>query len=369
LTPVSLVYYFYDVRGLMDVGLNSEQLALRDSVRDVLHTECPADVARQAMTDGEGWRALWKTVVDLGWTDLAAPDGEFGIVDLVVVLEECGAAIAPIPLLSSVGLAAGMLRSSGSGEPLSEIAGGTVATLAVHPPGQRLPGVPMTLRGGRLRGRAVAVPDVSRAELIVTLADADEGVMVAVVRVGDGIRVRPVDCIDPAQPLADVEIETEPLMTAPVDVESALAPAMLAAAADLIGAASAVLARSVEHAKSRQQFGQPIGAFQGVKHALAENYVSVERARSLTYAAAARLDDPGTTPANGWTAAALAKAAAGDAALGCARTAVQVHGAIAQTWEHDIHLYLRYAWQRAAALGDSRALYHAVGRQFARGTE
>ncbi|BBY04938.1 acyl-CoA dehydrogenase family protein [Mycobacterium noviomagense] len=354
----------------MDVGLTSQQLALRDSVRDVLHTECPPDVARQAMTDPEHWRALWKTVVDLGWTELAAPDGEFGFMDCVVVLEECGAAIAPIPLLSSVGLAAGVLRSSGpAGEPsLVDIGGGVVATLAVHPPRQRLPGVPMTLQDGRLRGRAVAVPDLSRAELIVTLASADDSVVAAVARGGDGISIQPADCTDPTQPLADVEIDTEPLITAPVDVESALAPAMLAAAADLVGVASAALARSVEHAKSRQQFGKPIGAFQGVKHALADNYVSVERARSLTYAAAARLDDPATTAADGWTAAALAKAAADDAAIGCARTAVQVHGAIAQTWEHDIHLYLRHAWQRAATLGDSRALYHAVGRQFDGGT-
>ncbi|MGH3597943.1 MAG: acyl-CoA dehydrogenase family protein, partial [Mycobacterium sp.] len=64
---------------------------------------------------------------------------------------------------------------------------------------------------------------------------------------------------------------------------------------------------------------------------------------------------------------ALAKAAAAEAAVGCARIAVQVHGAIAQTWEHDIHLYLRHAWQGAATLGDSRALYHAVGRRFAGG--
>jgi alkylation response protein AidB-like acyl-CoA dehydrogenase len=227
----------------------------------------------------------------------------------------------------------------------------------------------MTLQGGRLRGRAIAVPDVSRAELIVTLATADDGVVAAVVRGGDGIRVQPAVCTDPAQPLADVEIDAKPLITALVDVESALAPALVAAAADLVGVASAALARSVEHAKSRQQFGKPIGAFQGVKHALADNYVSVERARSLTYAAAARLEDPATTADDGWTAAALAKAAAGDAALGCARTAVQVHGAIAQTWEHDIHLYLRHAWQHAAALGDSRALYHAVGRQFAGGTK
>ena len=98
----------------MDVGLNSGQLALRDSVRDVLRTECPPGVARQAMTDPERWRTVWKTVVDLGWTELAAPgSGDYGPVELAVVLEECGAALAPIPLLSSVGLAAGALRTSG----------------------------------------------------------------------------------------------------------------------------------------------------------------------------------------------------------------------------------------------------------------
>ena len=87
-----------------------------------------------------------------------------------MVLEECGAALAPIPLLSSIGLAAGALRGSGLDSVLADIAGGVVATLAVHSPGYRLPGPPMTLQDGRLRGRAVAVPNLSRAELIVTLA-------------------------------------------------------------------------------------------------------------------------------------------------------------------------------------------------------
>ena len=141
----------------------------------------------------------------------------------------------------------------------------------------------------------------------------------------------------------------------------------MAAAADLVGVASAALNRSVEHAKSRRQFGTPIGAFQGIKHALADNYVGVERARSLTYAAAALLADPSTAPADVWTAAALAKAAAGDAAANSARTAVQVHGALGQTWEHDAHLYVRRAWQGAAMLGDSRSLYHEVGRRFCGG--
>jgi len=350
----------------MDVGLTSEQLSLRDTVRDILRAECPPDAARQALTDPERWRAPWKAVVDLGWAELAAPesDGDFGPVELAVVLEECGAAIAPIPLLSSVGLAAGVVRACGPDLAgiLADIAGGVVATLAVHSPGQRLPGAPMTLQGGRLCGRSVAVPNLSRAELIVTLAttnDADEGVVAAVARCGDGVTTLPRESTDPAQPVADVDIDTEPLATATIEgIESALTAPLIAAAADLVGVASAVLHRSVEHAKARRQFGAPIGAFQGIKHALADNYVSLERARSLTYAAAAHPS---------WTAAALAKAAAGDAAVNCARTAVQVHGALAQTWEHDIHLYVRHAWQGAALLGDSRALYHEVGRRFAGG--
>jgi len=355
----------------MDVGLSSEQLSLRDAVRDILRTECPPDAARQAITDPERWRTLWKTVVDLGWTELAAPDaGDYGPVELAVVLEECGAAIAPIPVLSSVGLAAGALRASGLNSVLTDIAGGVVATLVVHACGSRLPGAPMTLHRGRLRGRAVAVLNLSRAELIVTLATTEDGIVAAVVRCGDGVTPMAGESTDPAQPVADVEIDTEPLATAPLGmggIESALAEPLVAAAADLVGVARAALHCSVEHAKTRRQFGTPIGAFQGIKHALADNYVSLERARSLTYAAAARLGDPNSAPADAWTAAALAKAAAGDAAANCARTAVQVHGALAQTWEHDIHLYVRHAWQGAAMLGDSRALYHEVGRRFAGG--
>ncbi|SOJ56353.1 Acyl-CoA dehydrogenase FadE27 [Mycobacterium simulans] len=348
----------------MDVGLTSEQLVLRDTVRDILRAECPPDVARQALTDPERWRTLWKTVVDLGWTELAAAgaDSDYGPLELAVVLEECGAALAPIPLLSSVGLAAGVLRACGPDFDgiLADIAAGMVATLAVQCPGQRLPGAPMTMQGGRLHGRALAVPNLTRAELIVTLATSDDGLVATVARTGDGVAIQPGESTDPAQPVADVEIDTEPVATAALEsVEAALTAPLIAAAADLVGVASAALHRSVEHAKTRHQFGRPIGAFQGIKHALADNYVSVERARSLTYAAA--------RPDADWTAAALAKAAAGDAAVSCARTAVQVHGALAQTWEHDAHLYIRRAWQGAALLGDSRALYHAVGARFAGG--
>ncbi|QLL05986.1 acyl-CoA dehydrogenase family protein [Mycobacterium vicinigordonae] len=358
----------------MNVGLTSEQLALRDTVRGILRTECPPDVPRIALDDLESdprrWHPLWKTVVDLGWTELAASDsdGEFGPVELALVLEECGAALAPIPLLCSIGLAAGVLRAvvgQHCTDVLGEIASGAVATLAVHSPGARLPGTPMTLRDGRLRGRAVAVPHACHADMIVTLARSSDGPMAVVLRTGDGVTIRPGESTDPLHPFDDVDIDAAPVAAAPIaTLDAALAAPLVAAAADLIGVADAALQRSVEHAKTRRQFGAPIGAFQGVKHALADNYVGLERARSLTYAAANRLDE---MAAAAWTAAAMAKAAAADAAANCARTAVQVFGALGQTWEHDAHLYVRHAWQGGALLGDSRALYNEVGRRFAGG--
>jgi alkylation response protein AidB-like acyl-CoA dehydrogenase len=371
----------------MDVGPASGQFELRANVREVLAVECPPDLARQAMTDPQCWQALWKSVVDLGWTALAsrgpvlhvagaaAPTGTdtdthfgFGSIDLAVVLEECGAALAPIPLVSSAGFAAGVLLAAGPAlrSLVAEIADGAVATLAAHAPGHRMPTAPMVFERGRLRGRAAAVPDLSAADLIVTLAVTGGGdeIVAAVIRPGDGVTIEPTESIDPSRPVADLEVDAVPEITAPVDIDAALAGPLLAAAAELVGVGAAALQRSVDHAKSRRQFGKPIGSFQGVKHALADNHVAVERARSLTYAAAARLDDPATAPGVAWTSAALAKAAAGEAAVQCSRTAVQVHGAIAQTWEHDMHLFARRAWRGAAMLGDSRALYHAAGRRF-----
>jgi alkylation response protein AidB-like acyl-CoA dehydrogenase len=354
----------------MDIGPGADQLALRENVREVLAAECPPDLARQAMTDPQCWHGLWKSVVNLGWPALARDP--YRAIDQVVVLEECGAAIAPIPMLSSVGLAAGVLAAGGAAfeRQLDDIVDGAVATLAVQRAGSPLATAPMTIEDGRVRGRAVAVPDLGRAELIVTLAASNDGVVAAVLRPGPdprGVRIKETASTDPSRPLAELDVNAVAEVAAPVNQESALAVALLAAAAELVGVAAGALRRSVAHAAAREQFGQPIGSFQGVKHALADNHVAVERARSLSYAAAARLDDPATTPALAWRAAALAKAAAGDAAVACARTGVQVHGALAQTWEHDMHLYIRRAWQGAALLGESRSLYRAVGRSFVTG--
>ena len=282
----------------MDVGLTSEQLSLRDTVRDILRTECPPDAARQAMTDPERWRTLWKTVVDLGWTELAAPDATATSdpsswpwfsrnAARPSRRSRCSAASVWPRACCARG------RRSTRCSPTSPAA--SSPPWRCTPPGSRLPGATDDAAHGRLRGRAVAVPNLSRAELIVTLATirrraGGRGRALRRRRDASGGRVH--------RPRATGGRRRDRHRAsgrrAPVDIESALAAPLVAAAADLVGVASAALHRSVEHAKSRRQFGTPIGAFQGIKHALADNYVSLERARSLTYAAAARLGDPST---------------------------------------------------------------------------
>lgn len=348
----------------MDVSFSASQLELRMSVRDVLRQECPPRVLRQCIGDPDHWRSLWCTVTELGWPALARLDGAgLGVVELVAVLEECGAAAVPVPLLSTAGLAAGVLRAAGAAgaEYQEQLAEGAVGALGIgEAPLRRL--VPsLGLVGGRLRGTAGPVPDAARADLLVLLCTtADGSAAAAVVRPGDGVVLQPEESVDATWPLGRLLVDVVPEAVLPLSLHDALALPLTAAAAELVGVASRLLELSVAHALVREQFGRPIGSFQGIKHRLADCYVGVERARSLTYAATMQVDDADAAEAGRWRAALLAKAAASEAAVACARAAVQVHGAMAMTWEHDVHLYLRRAWQSAALHGESRSLYGAA---------
>ena len=301
----------------MEVGLNSEQLSLRDTVRDILRTECPPDAARQAIDRS---RALAHSVEDGRRSRLdrtrrahSRGAGAFGPVELAVVLEECGAAIAPIPLLGSVGLAAGVLRSRPARLVLTDIAAVWWPRWPFTRPVHGCPGLPMTLRQGGCAARLSRCPTCPAPNSSSRLAHSDEGGTGRRRRPrGDGVTVMPA--AESHRPRAAVRRRRDRCRaywrrTGRPRSRHWRHP----------GAASpptcsvwrgAALHRSIDYAKSRRQFGQPIGAFQGIKHALADNYVSVERARSLTYAAAARLADPTTLTTGCWTAAALAKAAA-----------------------------------------------------------
>jgi alkylation response protein AidB-like acyl-CoA dehydrogenase len=344
----------------VDVGFSDSQLELRAAVRDVLSKECPPALVRTCLDDHDAWRPLWQTFVDLGWTALALFDDTegLGVIELVAVLEELGAAAAPAPLLSSVGLAAAVLRDIGAPARRwqEEIARGAVAALAAPDRTTSL-----TISGNHVRGTVDGVADASRAQLFVALAFADDGsAHAAVVRAGDGVALHPTEAVDPSRPVARLAIDVDADATFTVEVPSVLSLPLTAAAAEMVGLAARVLDIAVGYAGTREQFDRVIGSFQGVKHALADCYVSIERARGLTYAAAMLVADPDANTDERWRAAALAKAAAGDAATETARAAVQVHGALGMTWEHDLHLYLRRAWQSATLLGDSPSLYRAA---------
>lgn len=326
----------------MDAGFSDSQLELRAAVRDVLAKECPPALVRTCLDDPDAWRPLWHKVVDLGWTGLALLDDDagIGVVELVAVLEELGGAAAPIPLLSSAGLAAGVLRACGpeGRRWQEELADGAIGALAVD--------------------TSPGALDASRADLFVVVA----GDSVSVVRPGARVGLAPLDAVDPSRPMARLTVAADvaPETILRVPQPAALTIPLTAAAAELVGLASRVLDIAVMHANTREQFGRAIGSFQGVKHRLADCYVGIERARSLTYGAAMLITDPDADGRDAWRAAALAKAAATDAAADTARAGVQVHGALGMTWEHDLHLYLRRAWQLAPLLGDSAALYRAA---------
>jgi alkylation response protein AidB-like acyl-CoA dehydrogenase len=351
----------------MNVGFTDSQLELRSSVREVLARECSPAVVRAALDDPERWRPLWKTATDLGWPALAMLDDEagMGVVELVAVLEECGEAAAPLPLLSSAGLVGGVLRAAGAsaGDLVGELAEGAIGALGATAVGSRQVGAALTYDGTRLRGTTGPVADVAIADVLVLLAtDSGGGTVAAVVRPGEGVHLHPHVPLDPTRSLAGVEVDVVPERVLPIELAEAMAVPLTAAAAELAGVTTRLLDLAVTHAIGREQFGRPIGSFQGIKHRLADSYVLLERARSLTYAAAMLVSDPDAPAVDRWRAALLAKAAAGEAATETARAAVQVHGAMAMTWEHDVHLYLRRAWQSAALLGESNALYAAAAR-------
>jgi alkylation response protein AidB-like acyl-CoA dehydrogenase len=353
----------------VDVGLDDGQRDLREAARSILATECPPTLTRACYDDPDRWRGVWQTLVEIGWTGIGwpDPDGRDDALDLVVLLEQAGAATLPAPLLSTVGLAAGALRAAGDEgtEYAEELAGGTVAALAVSAP---LACDNFRLLDGRVVGEVGPVRDATRAQLFVTvIRESDETsdeAAVAVLRAGTGVTVTALDSADPSTPVGTVSFDAPAELVVAVPATAALVVPLVAAAAELVGVADRALALSVDYAKTRHQFGQPIGAFQGVKHRLADSYVALERARSLTWLAATSCGAHRLADTDTWRAALLAKAAANDAADLATRGAVAVHGAIGQTWEHDAHLLLRRAWIGTALLGDSASLYAAAGRAF-----
>lgn len=286
--------------------------------------DMPAAVRAWAAGDPAPGRKVWAQLADLGVTALMVPEKFDGIdahpVDLVVAAERLGRWCVPGPVAESIAVAPVLLASHDDGAERSAAlaAGELIATVAMPPQ------VP----------RAV---DADTAGLILVAADG---------KVSDGTAGEQVESVDPSRKLFNVSVSGDGQAA---DVTRAYEFGVLATAAQLVGAGQALLDMSVEYAKQRSQFGTVIGTYQAIKHKLADVHIALELARPLVYGAALSVADQTSETARDVSAA---KVAASDAALLAARSALQTHGAIGFTQEHDMSLSLLRVQALRSAWGD-----------------
>jgi alkylation response protein AidB-like acyl-CoA dehydrogenase len=319
----------------MNFDFTDDQRAIKSTAREFLGARFTADRVRQLAEAGEYDEALWTEIVELGWPGIFIDERhggqELGSVELAILMEELGYALAPTPFLSNA--AAGLLIAFAGSDEQRE---------------RYLPGVASGERRGAAglvsNGRAPLVADADSAAFIVLV----DGGQASVVDAADA-RVEPVRTIDATRRFASVDAAAgEPLEG---EVQGGLDRIAVALAAELTGVAQRALELSVEYAKERKQFERPIGSFQAVSHRCAQMMLETEGARATTlYAAWAADHEPESLA----LAASMAKAYASDAGWRVTAAALQVHGGIGFTWEHDLHFFLKRAKADGHLFGSAR---------------
>ncbi|MBB6377376.1 alkylation response protein AidB-like acyl-CoA dehydrogenase [Pseudonocardia eucalypti] len=339
----------------------AEREQLRASVRRFLADRSPSAAVRRWMESDEGHDpAVWRQMVDqLGLAGLAIPE-EYGgsgggPVELGIVLEEMGRGLVPSPFFATVALAGQALAASGDDAAkarwLPAIADGSLtATVALaeetgswRPEDVAAAATPAD-DGWRLSGTKMFVIDGHSADLLLVVARAGDGPgLFAVEGASAGVNRTRLDALDPTRRLGRVELDgAEALRVggATPFVRTVLDLAVVALAAEQVGAAQACLNAAVEYAKVRVQFDRPVGSFQAIKHRCADLLLEVEAARSASYhASSVSAGESAERP----VAAALAAAYCSAVLTRAAKENIQIHGGIGYTWEHDAHLYLRRA--------------------------
>jgi alkylation response protein AidB-like acyl-CoA dehydrogenase len=319
----------------VNFDFSDDQQAIKRTAREFLESRFGAEKVRELAEAGRYDEELWREMSELGWPGIFIPESHggqgLGTVELVILLEELGYALAPCPFLSNA--AAGLiLVEAGSDEQrerwLPGIASGEARGTA----------------GLLSNGEARLVPDADSAELIVLL-DEDSGTVVE----HSAAEVQPLEQIDLTRRYARVRAaDGEPL---PADPSPARHRACVALAAELVGVAQRAMEMAVEYARERKQFDRPVGSYQAVSHRCAQMLLEVESARSATYYAAWTAD---AEPDSLALAASMAKAYASDAGWRVTASALQVLGGIGFTWEHDLHFFLKRAKVDGHLFGSAR---------------
>jgi alkylation response protein AidB-like acyl-CoA dehydrogenase len=320
----------------VNFDFSDDQHAIKRTAKDLLADRFKVERVREHAEAGTQDDAAWKELAELGWPGIFIEEEHggqgLGIVELVILLEELGYALAPLPFLSNA--AAGLVLQAGGSEDQKA---------------RWLPGIASGEARGTVGivkdGEAPLVPDAETAEVIVLCAHEGR----TVIERSDA-ELEPVKTMDATRRYARVRAHGvgESLEG---DHLPGLSCAALAVAAELTGIAQRAMEMAVEYARDRKQFGRPIGSYQAVSHRCAQMLLEVEGARSATYYAAWTAD---AEPQTLGLAASMAKAYASDAGWRVCTSALQVHGGIGFTWEHDLHFFLKRAKVDSVLYGSAR---------------
>lgn len=362
----------------MDFGFSEEQEMLRDAAKRFLTDNCSTKFVRQMMAHDTGHdAAFWDKLVGLGWPGLIIPENYGGqggsFLDLTVIVEEAGKAILPGPFFAATMLGGPIIMEGGSDaqkqDLLPKIATGKfIATVAIAEASGRFDAGGIELKatkkgsGYTITGEKFFVPDAHVADAIVvavrTGGAGEQGVTLLCVPAKEkGVTVTQLKTVDMTRRMCHVKFDNVaasevigaadagwPILRRTLDVATA------ALSVEMVGTAQKALDIAVDYAKTRVQFGKPIGSFQAIKHKCVDMMVAVENSRSLTYYACWTVDE---RVAEAASAVPMAKAYASDMAKNVTSEAIQVHGGIGFTWEHDMHLYHRRALAGEANLGNA----------------
>jgi acyl-CoA dehydrogenase len=360
----------------MNFDFSDDQKMLRDQARKFLSEKCTPKTVRKLYESGEGFdRALWKQVAEMGWLGTAIPENYGGLglgyLELCVIAEELGRALAPVPFASTAYLFAEAVLHAGSEDQkkkyLPKIAGGELigAFARAEGSGAVTPkSIRTTFKGGKLSGKKIAVPDGADADFAIVLArSSDEpgerGLALALVDLnGAGVTRRAEDSIDPSRKHAQITFDnaSAEALGKPgegwTNMSNVLNRAAIMTAFEQVGGADTCLVMAKDYAMQRYAFGRVIASYQAIKHKLADMYVNTELARSNAYYGAWALS---TNARELPLAAAAARVSATQAFDYASKENIQTHGGIGFTWESDCHFYYKRARELSLNLGPQRA--------------
>jgi alkylation response protein AidB-like acyl-CoA dehydrogenase len=369
----------------MNFELDEEQVMLKTSARDFLEKECPKELVREIMEDDEKAYSpeLWKKMAELGWLGLSFPEeyggADFTFLDLAVLLEECGRALVPGPLVPTVVHVGHTILAAGTEEQKKDILprminGELILTLAFMEENGSLEASGMTVKAEKsgdnyvINGTKLFVPDAHVADYILCVArttdgaNKEEGITLFLVdSKSEGVQVELLKTMT-GEKLCEVVFNNVTVsaqdVIGEVDkgwpvVEKMKHEAEVAEAAWMTGGARWALDTTIDYAKERIAFERPIGSFQAIQHKLANIALEVEGSTSIMYYAAWAITENAPDIA---MAASMAKSWCGETYKNATFDGVQIHGGIGFTWDHDMHLYFKRAKACEVNFGDSE--YH-----------